>query len=493
MQAMLAALVDELRTVGIGVSVGEHLDAAKALSRISLGDKEVVRAALQCALIKRAEHMSTFDLLFDLQTASRLSPDAAPLAELSDAELHALLSQVIGADDDFLRRLVADEYVRRFGGLSPGDAVAGVFATIAVYEAAGLTTRRADLPGESQPGSPSAAEPAGQPDPDAIGSGGGGSSGMGSSRPAAVQSLLDAAAVDRAIEGFRAELRSAVRRALVADRGARAVRATMRVGLPENIDIASASAAEREAMAAAIGPLAQRLTKIIAQQARNRKRKLSIRRTARQAMSTGGIPFRLVTEPLPPLRPDIVVLCDMSGSVAAFSRFSLDLLVALDSRLSRLRVFSFVDGLAEITGLVREARSAGRQIAPAEAARDAVRLGGSDYGYVMREFAAAHAHQLSRRTVLLVVGDARTNYLDPAENAFAAIRQRVGQLYWLNPESRQYWDQGDSAMSRYAPWCDRVEECRTLRQISEFVQHLTVHSVSTSQVRPSMSSRTASR
>ncbi|HVB45133.1 MAG TPA: VWA domain-containing protein [Streptosporangiaceae bacterium] len=485
MQALLAGLVDELRAVGIAVSVGEHLDAARALSCIALGDKEVVRTTLQCTLVKRSEHVSTFNLLFDLYTSGRPLRDS-PLADLSDAELRAMARQVVGSDDAFLRRLVADEYVRRFSGLAPGDAVAGVFATIAVNEAADLAGLRADLlaagaddaaagdgsgdSGDSGCGYGGSGGGSGGGGGSMGGGGGGGSGGSGSSRAAGWSDL------DRAIEGFRADLASAVRRALVADRGARAVRATMRVGLAENADIASASAADREAMATAIAPLAQRLTKIMAQQARDRKRKLSIRRTVQRAMGTGGIPFRLATEPLPPPRPDIVVLADMSGSVSTFSRFTLDLLVALDSRLSRLRVFSFVDGVAEITGLVREARFLGRQITTAEAARDAIRFGGSDYGYVMREFAAEYADQLSRRSVLLVVGDARTNYLDPAEYEFAAIRQRVGQLYWLNPEQRRFWDTGDSVMSRYARWCDRVQECRTLRQIADFVQDLSSQS-----------------
>jgi hypothetical protein len=463
MQAMLAGLVEELRAVGIPVSVGEHLDAATALSRISLGDREVVRATLRCTMIKRAEHVSVFNLLFDLATAGRPAPDDAPLADLSDDELRAMVRQVIASGDTFLRVLVADEFVRRFAGLSPGDAVAGVFATIAVNQAADLDAVRADLGGQGQS--------AGDGDGPGGGGGSGGSAGSGG-HAADVLARLEQADLDRAIEGFRTELSSAVRRVLVADRGARAVRATMRVGLAENADIASASAAEREAMVAAIGPLAQRLTRIIAQQATTSKRKLSVRKTSRLAMATGGVPFRLATEPLPPPRPDIVVLADMSGSVSAFSRFTLDLLVALDSRLSRLRVFSFVDGLAEITGLVRQARSLGRQITPAEAAQDAIRLGGSDYGYVIREFAADYAGQFSKRTVMLVVGDARTNYLDPAEHAFAGIRQRVGQLYWLNPERRRFWDTGDSVMGRYARSCDRVRECRTLRQIADFVQEL---------------------
>jgi uncharacterized protein with von Willebrand factor type A (vWA) domain len=467
MQDLLGALVDELRTMGVPVSIGEHLDAARALSAVSLHDKELVRATLQCALIKRAEHVAAFNLVFELYTAGRRAEDGGLLADLSDAELAALLREVIASDDHALRQQVADEYVRRFSGLAPGDAVAGVFATIAVTEAADLEALRAELAAPAG-GAGGAGTAGGEGD----GSGGGGGGGAGWSRSAMVAERLDRAEADRAIERFQAELQSAVRRALVADRGARAVRATMRVGLAEHADIGTASAAEREEMAAAIAPIARQLTKVLARKSLHRKRRLSIRRTVRRAMGTGGVPFRLVTDPAPPPRPDIVVLADMSGSVSTFSKFTLDLLVALDSRLSRLRVFSFVDGLAEITGLVRDARSMGRQLLPADAARDAIRLGGSDYGYVLREFAAQHAHQLSARSVLLVVGDARTNYLDPAENSFAQIRRRVGQVYWLNPERRRYWDQGDSVMSRYAPYCDQVQECRTLRQIAEFVQSL---------------------
>ena len=247
----------------------------------------------------------------------------------------------------------------------------------------------------------------------------------------------------------------------------------MRVGLAEDLDIATASATELAAMTQAIGPLTQRLSHVLAQLALHRKRKLSIagRCTSRWAPAecrSGWSPSRAR-----PPKPEIVVLADMSGSVAAFSRFTLDLLIALDSRLSRLRVFSFVDGLAEITTLVRDARSSGRRLDQREASADAIRLSGSsDYGYVMREFASAYAHQLTRRSVVLVVGDARTNYLDPAESAFAEIGDRAGKVYWLNPEQRRYWNQGDSVIGRYAPWCAQVSECRTLRQIADFVQSL---------------------
>ena len=458
MQGVLAGLVDELRSVGIAVSVGEHLDAARALAAVPLHDKEAVRAALQSALVKRAEQLETFNVLFDLYTAGGRQPGADLIAAMTDEELRDTLRAAAGAGDAQLSRLLADEYVRRFGKLQPGSPVAGVFATIAVNQAADLDGIRAELLGGETGGD-----------------GGGGRAGHGSGASPGLAGRMREARADRAVTAFRAQLRAAIRRALVADRGARAVRTSMRVRLAEDIDIVSASASELEAIAAAIGPLVQRLTHILARLAIRRKRKLSIRRTIHLAMGTGGVPFRLVTEHARPPRPDIVVLADMSGSVAAFSRFTLDLLVAMDSRLSRLRVFSFIDGLAEITGVVREARGAGRRLDAREAAKDAVRhSGSSDYGFVLREFAREYAHQLTRRSVVLVVGDARSNYGDPATAAFAEIGHRAGQVYWLNPEPRRYWNDGDSVIGRYAPMCAQVRECRTLRQIADFVESLTV-------------------
>lgn len=468
-ESTLTALVDELRTVGVGVSVGEHLDAARALASIPLADLDTVRSSLQCVLVKRAEQVDAFNVLFNLHFAGTRPSDPGPFAELTDADLAAGLRAAIRSGDPEALRQLADEYVRRFAALEPGAPVAGVFAMIAASDAADLDGIRAELlaamAGQQGEGTGGGGE----------GGGGGGSGGGWNARgSAAMRERLDRGAADRAVDRFRDELQAAIRRALVADRGARAVSKTMRVRLAQDIDIATASAAELESMVSSIGPLAHQLSKILAQQ-EYRKRRLSIRRTLHLAMGTGGVPFRIATEPAPPPKPEIVVLCDVSGSVATFSRFTLNLLIALDSRLSRLRAFSFVDGLSEITELVSEARSAGRQLSQAEAARGAIRWNGSsDYGHVLQDFARDYSRQFSRRTVVLVVGDARTNYLNPAAEALAEVSDRVGKLYWLNPEPRRYWNQGDSVMARYAPCCSQVRECSTLRQIADFVTSLAV-------------------
>ena len=482
MPGLLADLVDELRNAGIPVSVGEHLDGAAAVASIPLNDREVLRAALAATMVKDGDHLGAFNLIFDLYT-SGLPPGQgeSPLAGLDDAGLRDVLRGAIADDDRMLMSLVADEYVRRFAGVEAGRPVAGVMYGIAVNRAADLDGIRAELLAGGGAG-------AGGGGGSGLGGGGGGGGGLGGEGARAgdgdgaggdglpgmtsLRDRLAQAEADRAISRFRAEIEASIRRVLVADRGARAVRATMRVGLAQDKDIASASGAELQAMTSAIGPLAQQLTQVLSRQAR-RPRRPSIRGTLRRSMATGGVPFRIVTEPARPPKPEIVVLCDVSGSVAAFSRFTLELLVALDSRLSRLRIFAFTDGVAEITGLVGEARAAGLRLPLARVQQETVRLdGGSDYGHVLRTFAAGHARQLTQRTALLVVGDARTNYLNPAVASFAELARRAGQVYWLNPEPRSAWDDGDSVIGAYSPFCDQVKECRNLRQITAFVGSL---------------------
>jgi uncharacterized protein with von Willebrand factor type A (vWA) domain len=493
MDGMVASLVEELRAVGVPVSVGEHLDATRAVAHLPLRSRAVLRAALRCTLVKEAGQLATFDLLFDLWAAGGQETGDAPLAGLTDAALHAALRDAIGAGDLFLQPLLADEYVRRFSGVEPGRAVAGVRYMLAATQAADLDGIRDDLLADgSQDNGLLTDGMAGGGEAGGGGAGGAGGPGVqggsgapgapngqhgahgdgGGQRASALRDRLTRAAVDRAIDDFRQLLQSAVRRALVADRGAQAVRRTMGVQLAQDMDISGSSAAQSRQIAAAVGPLAQHLARILASQAATRRSRVSIRGTLRRAMGTGGVPFSIVTAPPRPPRPEIVVLCDMSGSVSAFSRFTLDLLTAMDSRLSRLRTFAFIDGLDEITGLVKEARAAGRPLGTMEAAGAASLSGRSDYGRVIRAFARGPARSLTRRSVVLVIGDARTNYLDPAAAHFAEIARRAGRVYWLNPEPRRYWDDGDSVMGCYAPLCTRVEECRTLRQIADFVLSL---------------------
>ena len=76
------------------------------------------------------------------------------------------------------------------------------------------------------------------------------------------------------------------------------------------------------------------------------------------------------------------------------------------------------------------------------------------------------------KTTLLLLGDARNNYHATQSWVVREMQHRARHVYWLNPEPRSYWDTGDSIIGEYAVHCDGVFECRNLRQLERFVDHL---------------------
>ena len=66
-------------------------------------------------------------------------------------------------------------------------------------------------------------------------------------------------------------------------------------------------------------------------------------------MSTGGVPLVTHHKPKRPHRTELVVLCDVSGSVANFAQFTLLLVYALRDQFEKVRAFTFIDHVHEVT------------------------------------------------------------------------------------------------------------------------------------------------
>ena len=266
-----------------------------------------------------------------------------------------------------------------------------------------------------------------------------------------------------------------IRERLVQDRGAEAMAESLRETLPQDVDVMHANREEMERLERALRPLSRKLAVRLARRRRHRHRgPIDLRHTVRSSLSTGGVPIDLRFRPPRPAKPEIVVIADVSGSVASFARFTLHLVHAISSQFSQVRSFVFVDGLDEVTHLFAETDDPARAVERIAAEANVVAADGhSDYGRALGVFAADYAHQLTRRTTVLVLGDARNNYHPAQAHVLEEIRSRVKALYWLNPEPRAYWDSGDSILGLYAAHCDDVVECRTLRQLESFVGGLT--------------------
>jgi uncharacterized protein with von Willebrand factor type A (vWA) domain len=246
---------------------------------------------------------------------------------------------------------------------------------------------------------------------------------------------------------------------------------TVRQPLVEDIDLMHATREEIEQLERAVSPLARKLgTRLAQRRKRGSKGRLDVRRTIRRSLSHGGALVDPRFKPPRRSKPELVLLCDVSGSMATFARFTMQLTYAIANELSKVRTFAFIDGLDEVTDFFGTDVAFEEGLARMGVEADLVRRDGhSDYGRSFREFRTRFGEAVSARTTILVTGDARNNYRESGIADIEAVAAQARALFWLNPESERYWDTGDSIMGTYRGVADRVHEVRTLRQLETFV------------------------
>ena len=428
---LLAGFVGELRAAGLPVSLTENVDAMDAVRHVPLDDREAVRTALAATMVKRPEHRPAFDAVFESFFAlapSTVDDEGADLASLLDEALRT-------GDEEAVRRL-ARLAVARLAGMEEGRGVRGsayVFKTMRLLDVEGALARL--MTGVT---------------------------------------WLERDDVAAAGQRLRAEVEAEVRRRLVAERGPQAVARSVRRPLPEDVDFLHASREDLAALQRALRPLARRMAARLARRRRHgRHGRLDFRRTLRRSLSTGGVPADPRFRRPHPHKPEIVVLADVSGSVATFARFTLQLVHALSGQFSAVRTFVFIDGVDEVTHLLAGSDDLAGALSRVHEEADVVAADGhSDYGRALSAFWARWGQQITPRTSVVILGDARNNYHASQVEVLAELRRRARRLWWLNPEPRSYWDTGDSIVSEYAPHCSGVFECRNLRQLEAFVSQI---------------------
>ncbi|MER6074701.1 VWA domain-containing protein [Streptomyces sp. NPDC001817] len=441
----ITGLVGALRAHGVRIGTGESVDAARAVEALGLADRERLREGLAATLLHGPGQRAVFDPVFDLYFPRGVGgPDHGGPADRE--ALRDRLAQALAADDRALMARLAVEAVDGMGGYgsSPGSDGWSAYQTLERLRPQTLLARvRADVRGGS-------------------GSGAG-----------FADRLLDDE-IRRRIEEFRRMVGGEARRRVAERRGRDQIARRGVVPTADRVDFLYANRNQLAELRRAVQPLARKLaTRLAARRRRAARGTVDLRRTLRSSLSTGGVPMRPVLRRRRPVRPELVLLCDVSGSVSGFSDFTMLLVQALHDQFSKVRVFAFVNRLDEVTGLLAHGRAdpdgLGARI-HAEATLTGWH-GSSDYGMALGEFAERYGAAVGPRTTVFVLGDARTNMSDPNLAAVREVAGRARRVYWLNPEPRDRWGSGDSAAPAYAELVD-MHECRTARQLSALIARL---------------------
>ncbi|MEU6975633.1 VWA domain-containing protein [Streptomyces sp. NPDC046371] len=469
----VTGLVRALRAHGFGIGTGETVDAGLALEAVGFDDRERMRAALAATLLHGEDRRPVFDRVFDLyfplvealpgaEAHGRTGPEGDPpgagsgdgdpaagrSADPADLreQLRERLAAALAAGDDAALNQLAGEAVGGLGGYgsSPGSDGWSSYQTLSRLRPETLLVRVRAMLREGADGEPEFAD------------------------------RLTDDEIRRRIEDFRARVRTEARRR-VAERQGRDQVARRAVGTtPDRIDFLLAGRDQLDELRRTVRPLARRLaTRLAARRRKAARGEIDLRRTLRRSLSTGGVPMRPVLRQRRPGRPELVLLCDVSGSVAGFAHFTMLLVQALHDQFSRVRVFAFVNRTDEVTDLVARGRADPAGLGARILAEATVTgwHGQSDYGTALDEFTERYLDALGPRTVVFVLGDARTNNSDPRLPALALIAERARRVYWLNPEQRSLWSTGDSVAHAYAELVD-MRPCRDARQLGELIGRL---------------------
>ncbi|MGW3635338.1 VWA domain-containing protein [Streptomyces sp. NPDC005122] len=446
----LTELVGALRSHGVRIGTGETVDAAHAMEALGLTDRERLREGLAAALLHSTAQRRVFDPAFDLYFprlvgvpetgAAGADTPAADRAELRDR-----LAAALADNDTALLARLAVEAVDGFGGYgsSPGSDGWSSYQTLDRLRPGTLLARtRDDVRART------------------------GAAGF-------TDRLLEDE-IRRRIEVFRALVAAEARRRVAELRGRDEIARRAVAPTVDRVDFLFAGRERLAELRAVVQPLARKLaTRLAARRRRAARGTIDLRRTLRASLSTGGVPMRPVLRRRRPVRPELVLLCDVSGSVSGFSDFTMLLVQALHDQFSKVRVFAFVNRTDEVTGLLvhgaADPEGLGARIR-AEATLTGWH-GSSDYGVAFGEFTERYADAVGARSTVFVLGDARTNMGDPNLPAVRHLCERARRVYWLNPEPRSQWGTGDSAAPEYAGLVD-MHECRNARQLGDLIGRL---------------------
>ena len=461
------------------MSLTENLDAMQAVKHIPLEDREAFKYALAATLVKSNAHWRAFETVFEVYFSLRGKQfaigDQDELGELSNEDMEALsglagqqgqgmrggggdqlspeelaemLYRALMDGDDAMLRALARQAVKRYAGMEPGRPVGGTYY---LYR----TLRNLDLDGVLE----RLIEQAKHDSPAPL---------------SALEERLERDEYELRIEELKKEIEAEIRRRLVMDRGVEAMAKTLRKPLPEDVDFMHASREEMAGLRKAIYPLTRKLAVRLARKRRHgRKGPLDFRSTMRHSLSYGGVPAEPKFKYPRPAKPEIFVVADISGSVAAFARFTLHLVYAISNQFSKVRSFVFIDGVDEVTGYFDNVDDIGEAVHRVNTEADVVWVDGhSDYGHALEVFFSKWGKDIGPKTTVLLLGDARNNYHSSQSWVVKEMRHRARHVFWLNPEPRSYWDTGDSIVTEYGVHCDGVFECRNLRQLERFVDNL---------------------
>lgn len=202
-------------------------------------------------------------------------------------------------------------------------------------------------------------------------------------------------------------------------------------------------------------------------------RHTDLRRSLRQSMRTGGEPFRLARSRNRPRRRPLVLLCDVSGSMEAYTRAYLRFFSRVCARSANTvpaEAFVFATRLTRLTAALKHADPDTALSRAGAKASDW--SGGTLIGAALAEFNRRHGRRGMARGAVVVVFSDGWEAADPARVGRETRRLSLlaRRLIWVNPrKAAPGYAPLAGGMAAALPFCDAFVSGHSLAALAELV------------------------
>ena len=234
-------------------------------------------------------------------------------------------------------------------------------------------------------------------------------------------------------------------------------------------DIQKIAETDMPSAAALIAKMSRRLaTRISRRYHRSKKRqRLDLRRTIRHNIRFGGTMFNLKYKTKKVQKPRILLICDVSGSMAKYAGFVMQFINGLASITGEIESFIFSEDVERITNEVNNPRPFEENMT--DIINRSEKWGrGTDINKALTVIAEKYKYLLTKETFVIIVSDTRSLNAEKAALRLREMKKKVKDVIWLNTLPKKVWTDTRtvSLFRRYT----RMFECNTLAHLDKIMR-----------------------
>ncbi|MCI0615777.1 VWA domain-containing protein [bacterium] len=199
---------------------------------------------------------------------------------------------------------------------------------------------------------------------------------------------------------------------------------------------------------------------------------IDFRKTMRLSLRNAGEVIEVAYKERAPRPMNLVLLCDVSGSMENYSKFLISIIYSLQSVYNRIETFVFSTALTRLTAIIK--RKSLKQVLQEMSDSVPDWSGGTRIGECFQDLLELHSDKVTKNTVVMILSDGwDVGDVDLLEQSMKTIHSKAKRVIWLNPllGSSEY-EPSCLGMQRALPYIDDFLPANNVQSLRDLCNHL---------------------